>query len=49
METKCWMKSHLQNGKEKKLTYNYFWKKNVANSVMKEIINGIKKEEITSA
>jgi len=41
------MKSHLQNGKERKLTYNYFFI-NEANKRMSEIINGIKKEEITS-
>lgn len=40
------MKSHLRNGKESKLTYNYFCR-NDTDSRMSEIINGKKKEEIT--
>lgn len=41
------MKSHLQNGKQCKPTYNYSCR-NEANNRMKEIRNGRKKEEITS-
>jgi len=41
------MKPHLQNGKERKPTYNYFCK-NEANSKMSGIRNGRKKAEITS-
>ena len=41
------MISHLQNGKERKLTYNYFCR-NEANKRMSEIRNARKEEEITS-
>jgi len=40
------MKSHLQNGKESKLTYNYFCR-NDAHSRISKIGNGRKKEKIT--